>query len=267
MGWRRRDFLKGSVGAAISVSFPKILGGKGRFRWRLGLQSYSLNRMSFQDAVKTIKELGLEFVEAFPGHLPMDRANAERAKEVLGKYGVKLISYGVVHIGREERRARELFEFAKGMGIEIITADPDPDSLDMLDRLVEEFGIYVAIHNHGPGSRYPGVDSVAKAIEGHHKMIGLCYDVGHGARAGDDILKAPGKVKGRIYGVHMKDINERKRDCLVGTGILDIKGFIKELKKFNFSGAFMLEHEVGGEDPIQGIRKSIDFLKGIMGLV
>jgi sugar phosphate isomerase/epimerase len=266
MGQRRRDFIIGSGGALLWAFLPKVPGKKG-FLWRLGLQSYSLREMRFEKAVETIKGLGLEFVEAFPGHLPMDRASMDSAKKILKEQGVKLISYGVVHISKDEKEARRLFSFAKEMGIEVLTADPDPDSFDMLDRLVEEFGIYVAVHNHGPGSRYPGAESVAKAIDGHHKKIGLCYDVGHGARAGEDIVAAVRTVKGRIYGVHMKDVDERRRDCVVGTGILDIKGFMKELKKAKFSGAFMLEYEVGGGDPIPGIRKSIEFLRDISGRI
>jgi sugar phosphate isomerase/epimerase len=161
----------------------------------------------------------------------------------------------------DEGALRRLFDFAKTMGIEVLTADPTPDSFDLLDKLVDEYGIYVAIHNHGPGSRYPGVDSVLKAIQGHHERIGLCYDTGHAARAGDDIVEGVRKIGQRIYGVHLKDVNAEKRDVVIGTGTLDIKGFLKALKRVGFNGALMVEYELEPANPVPGIRQSLEFVK------
>lgn len=269
MGQTRRAFLQRTVGTlltAATVAWGQERGQekeeKRKMEWKLGLQSYSLRTMPFDKAVETVKELGLIYLEAFPGHLPMDRA--EEAKKVLQQHGVRLIAYGVVRMSNNEGAMRRLFDFAKAMGIEVLTADPDPDSFDLLDKLVEEYGIYVAIHNHGPGSRYPGVDSVIKAIQGHHERIGLCYDTGHAARAGDDIVEGVRKIGKRIYGVHLKDVNEQKRDVVIGTGILDICGFVKALKEVGFKGVFVLEYELEPQNPVPGIQKSLDFVRKVL---
>ncbi len=263
MAQTRRQFLQQTAGTLLGVSAALAAQtqkeGKRKMIWKLGLQSYSLRKMTFQQAVSTVKQLGLEFVEAFPGHLPMEQA--EEAKKVLAEQGVQCIAYGVVHMDGNEAAMRRLFDFAKTMGIEVFSADPTPDSFDLLDKLVEEYGVYVAIHNHGPGSRYPGVDSVVKAIDGHNEKIGLCYDNGHGARAGDDIVAAVGKIGKRIYGVHLKDVGADKHDVVIGTGVLDIKGFLKALKGVGFKGALMLEYELEPEDPVPGIQKSLDFVR------
>jgi len=268
MAQTRREFLRGTVGnllAAATAGWAGQKEGKRKMEWKLGLQSYSLRTMPFDKAVATVKELGLTYLEAFPGHLPVEKA--AEAKKILDEHGIKLIAYGVVGMSNNEGAMRRLFDFAKTMGIEVLTADPSPDSFDLLDKLVEEYGVYVAIHNHGPGSRYPGVDSVVKAIQGHHERIGLCYDTGHGARAGDDIVEAVRKIGKRIYGVHLKDVNERKQDVLVGTGVLDIRGFVKALKEVGFKGAFMLEYELEPQDPVPGIRKSLEFVKKVFAEV
>ncbi len=265
MGQTRRAFLQRTMGALASVTsaaFAEQQKEPKKGAWKLGLQSYSLRTMPFDKAVATIKQLGLKFVEAFPGQLPMDRA--EDAKKVLQEHGVRLVAYGVVGMRPDEAALRRLFDFAKGMGIEVLTADPAPESFDLLDKLVDEYGIYVAIHNHGPGSRYPGVDSVVKAIQGHHERIGLCYDTGHGARAGDDIVEAVRKIGKRIYGVHLKDVNEQKRDVPIGEGVLDIRGFVKALKEVGFAGAFMLEYELEPQNPVPGIQKSLAFVKQVL---
>lgn len=256
----RREFLWRMVGTLMTTTVAwGQEKGKREAKWKLGLQSYSLRTMPFEKAVATVKQIGLTYLEAFPAHLPMDRAS--EAKKVLDEHGVKLIAYGVVRMTNNSDAMKRLFDFAKSMGIEVLSADPDPDSFDLLDKLVDEYGIYVAIHNHGPGSRYPGVDSVLKAIEGHHERIGLCYDTGHGARAGDDIVEAVRKIGKRIYGAHLKDVNEQKRDVVVGTGILDIKGFLKALKEVGFKGALMLEYELEPESPVPGIQKSLEFIR------
>ncbi|MCX7642501.1 MAG: sugar phosphate isomerase/epimerase [Armatimonadetes bacterium] len=264
MAKTRREFLKQTAGTlltAVSVGWAQQKKEKRKTEWKLGLQSYSLRTMPFDKAVATVKQLGVTYLEAFPGHLPIERSG--EAKKILDENEIKLIAYGVVYMGRNEDALRRLFDFAKAMGIEVLTADPAPDSFDLLDKLVEEYGIYVAIHNHGPGSRYPGVDSVVKAIQGHHEKIGLCYDTGHGARAGDDIVEAVRKIGKRIYGVHLKDVNEQKRDVVVGTGVLDIRGFVKALKEVGFKGAFMLEYELEPQDPLPGIKKSLEFVKKV----
>ncbi len=264
----RRSFLQRTLGTLLTVTNvarTEQKEAKRKMEWKLGLQSYSLRTMPFDKAVATIKQLGLTYFEAFPGHLPIERA--KEAKKILDEHGVKIIAYGVVGMGRDESPLRRVFEFAKMMGIEVLTADPEPESFDLLDKLVDEYGIYIAIHNHGPKSRYPGVDSVVKAIQGHHEKIGLCYDTGHGARAGDNIVEAVSKIGKRIYGVHLKDVNEQKHDVAIGTGILDIRGFVKALKDVGFKGAFMLEYELEPKDPLPGIQKSLEFIKKVIAEV
>jgi inosose dehydratase len=261
----RRQFLRQTAGTllgAVTAVTAEVQKERGEMLGKLGLQSYSLRRFPFPQAVATVKQLGLTYLEAFPGHLPMERAN--EAKKVLADHGVRLVAYGVVRMRNDEAAMRRLFDFAKTMGIEVLTADPDPDSFDLLDKLVDEYGIYVAIHNHGPGSRYPGMESVAKAIEGHHERIGLCYDTGHAARAGDDIVAGVRKVGKRVYGVHLKDVNEQKHDVIVGTGVLDIKGFLRALKEVGFKGTLMLEYELEPDNPIAGIQKSLAFVRQVL---
>ncbi len=264
----RRQFLRQTAGTllgAVTAVIAEVQKERGEMLGKLGLQSYSLRRFSLPQAVATVKQLGLTYLEAFPGHLPMERA--DEAKKVLADHGVCLVAYGVVRMRNDEAAMRRLFDFAKTMGIEVLTADPDPDSFDLLDKLVDEHGIYIAIHNHGPGSRYPGVESVVKAIEGHHERIGLCYDTGHAARAGDDIVAGVRKVGKRVYGVHLKDVNEQKHDVIVDTGVLDIKGFLRALKEVGFKGTLMLEYELEPDNPIAGIQKSLEFVsKALVGI-
>ena len=59
-----------------------------------------------------------------------------------------------------------------------------PESFAVLDKVLEQYpGIYIAIHNHGPGARYDKIADVANAIKGHHERIGACVDTGHYLRS------------------------------------------------------------------------------------
>jgi len=228
--------------------------------FRMGIQSYSLRGFDFERAVAVTSELNLGYLEVYPGHLPPDRESISYTKGLLERHGIWMIAYGVVHLTGDEGQTRPLFEFAREMGIEMLSADPEPGSFDLLDGLVEEFGVAVGIHNHGPGHRYADVRTIEEAIKGHNEMIGVCLDTGHLARVGEDPVEAVYAFEGRLHGVHLKDVDRDGHDVVLGTGVLDVEGFLKALADVGFKGPMVLEYELQPEDPIPGIRRSLEFL-------
>ena len=60
------------------------------------------------------------------------------------------------------------------LGIRTITANPqsDAETFASLDKLVAEYDMRIAIHNHGPGAIYDKLDGVVKAIKDHDQRIG-----------------------------------------------------------------------------------------------
>ena len=77
--------------------------------------------------------------------------------------------------------------------------------MPILDKMVKEFDIKLAIHNHGPeDKRFPSPHDVWKAVEPYDKRIGLCIDVGHTARAKVDPAQAILKCRARLYDLHIK---------------------------------------------------------------
>ena len=97
-------------------------------------------------------------------------------KAMLAGSGVKLVAFGVVDFNDNESKAREIFDFAKAIGIESISANPDKNepTFKLLDKLVEEYAVNIAIHNHGPGAKYDKIDDVVNAVKDHHPRIGAC---------------------------------------------------------------------------------------------
>ena len=54
------------------------------------------------------------------------------------------------------------------------------------------------------------------------------------------------KLEGRVICLHFKDLNEKSpkaHDVPWGTGISNVKGMMKELKRQKFKGAFCVEYE------------------------
>ncbi len=150
-------------------------------------------------------------------------------KLALASAGVKLAAYGVVHLSKDTAANRRYFEFAKAMGIEYLSADPDPDAFDGLDALVAEFDVAVGIHNHGPGHRYAKIDTIAKAIKDHHQKIGCCIDTGHFLRSREDPVDAVAAFDTRVYGVHLKDVKDANTFTVLGKGDLRTVDFLKAL--------------------------------------
>lgn len=233
---------------------------------KLGLQSYSLRKMPYEKAVEVVASLQLEYIEAFPGHLPPEPKSVLESKRISEKYGVKPLAHGVNLLGAEEKDLRRIFEFARGAGIKVITADPEPTGFRLLDGLVKEYGIAVAIHNHGPGRRYATAGEVLEAIEGHHELIGMCLDTGHLARAGGDPVEAAEMLGTRMHGLHLKDVSADNRDVVIGEGRLDFKGVFSTLRKTGALDdcAVILEIELEPDNPIPAIRQSLEHIRSML---
>jgi len=224
--------------------------------WRLGAQAYTFRRMTFFEAVDIISELGMKYVEMYPGQRVSKDIDArtqpgmsgevmDKIKAKLKSSGVELVNYGVAPLPGDEEKCRYIFEWAQKMGIETIAAESDPTDLPMIDKLAQEFGINVALHNHPKASRasqYWHPDRVLDACKGLSKRIGACVDTGHWVRSGLDPVEALRKLEGRIIALHFKDL-KKGRDVPWGTGECNAEAMLAELKRQGFEGVFSMEYE------------------------
>jgi inosose dehydratase len=235
--------------------------------FKMGIQSYSLRHFDTDEALAKTKELGLTYWESFNKHFPVSDSSAKIAdyKKKLADAGIKLIAYGVQGFGKDTDANRKEFEFAKAMGIAVISADPAPEAFDNLDKLVEEYRINIAIHNHGPGSRYDKIESVTRAIQNHHERIGACVDTGHYLRSDVNPVAAIEAFGARTYGVHLKDVKKlpdgKKKFAILGQGDLDVVGCLKLLKKLKFEHCMSLEYEENEQNPIADIQQCLEAVR------
>jgi len=253
----RRAFLASAGAAAAVMRAAGLTGGIGEdpYRgFRMGIQSYSLRNFKVTEALEISKRLGLKYWETFPAHIKVGSVPAyiEEQKKLLAGADVRLMAYGVVDFDANESKAREVFEFAKAMGIVSISANPRKDkaTFDLLDKLVEEYQINIAIHNHGPGALYDKIDDVARMIKDRHQRVGACVDTGHYLRSNENPVEALERLADRVYGVHLKDVAGAKVFKIVGEGDLDVPGCLKVLKKLNYQYCLALEYEENPQNPV-----------------
>jgi sugar phosphate isomerase/epimerase len=266
MSLSRRRFLAASVGlsAGSMLGLPRLKAADDKSGLIIGIQSYSLRNYPVDEAIKISGELGFKSIEFFSGHFPLNSTPEQISdiKQKCAAAGLKVFAHGVNRFTKDHEKNRALFQFAKAAGLKNITADPDMESFDSLDKLVDEFDIRIAIHNHGPSHRYNTVVDVLNAVKGHDKRIGACADLGHFIRSGEDPVRVVRSLSDRLYGIHLKDFAEMKdktKGVILGKGHLDVDGVFRALEQVNFpaDGALSLEYEENPKDPIDDIRQCL----------
>lgn len=265
----RREALAAGIAAAgaLALGRPSFAadgsapGPYGPFK--MGLQSYSLRgyttggKSDVDKALQVTKDLGLHYWESYVAHIPPDPKRADEFKKRTADQGVSVIGYGVIHFGKDHDANRKMFEFAKAMGLGYLSADPDPDAFDGLDKLVDEYGVAVGIHNHGPGHRYDKIDTIAAAIKDHHPKIGCCVDTGHFLRSREDPVRAVEVFGKRVYGVHLKDVKDATKFTVLGEGDLRTVDLLKALAKNRYDYCLAIEYEEHEDDPKGEIRECL----------
>jgi len=241
-------------------------------QWKLGAQMWTFHSYPFLTALEKVDSAGLRFIEAFQGQpmggdfndtfgLTMRSESKTKIKTLLAQKGIQLLAMGVI-APQSVQEWKKNFEFAKEMGLEYITAEPKKEHLDTVNTMAGKYGIYVAIHDHPNPSPYAHPDSVLNAIKGRIN-IGACADLGHWARNGLDVVDCLKKLEGRIYGVHLKDIQKfddvHAADTTLGNGVLKFPEIFAEFKRQNFKGLFSIEHELHWENNVPDVIYNRDY--------
>jgi sugar phosphate isomerase/epimerase len=259
-----------SVRAADAVKVKRDDSASEKIGLKLSLQCWTFNKLTFFETVDKAAALGVKYLEIYPGQLlkpgskerisrNMFNETADEIKKKLADAGgLKLVAYGVDSIPTDEKDARKVFEWAKKMGLEVLVTETTPN--DVHEKLCEEFGIKMALHNH-PRTWPP--DAVLKACKGRSKLIGSCADTGHWMRAKYVPVEAMKKLEGRVLHSHFKDLDdfgERHHDVAWGTGKGDPKAMMAELKRQGFKGYLSIEFEYGNlEHLAENLPKCVAF--------
>ena len=274
----RRRFLQTGAAALSLSALPRFLFADDRREdafggFKFGAQSYTFREFDTEPALKRMKDLGLHYVEFYQKHAPVASTPAQISalRKLCEEYQITPLAWGVQRFTKNTDDNRKCFEFGKALGIRMLSADPDPDSFDSLDKLCEEYKIAIGIHPHGPQGkkehRWYSAEVILKAVKDHNPLIGTCLDTGHLIRAAQlgDKLDPAEQIRlmgARNFGIHLKDHdNEKKRDVVFGKGVLDVPAVLKALRDVKFRGMISIEYEANPQDPSADVAACIDVVK------
>ena len=245
--------------------------------WRLAMPAYTFHQNSLFDTIDKTVELGLRYcgglsfqkvgggIDKFfdPGQLNDEEIAA--VVEKLQSKGIRMVSYYYHELPSDEADCRKVFEFADKVGIETFLSEPKAESLDMIERFCDEFGINVALHNHdekaSPHFWHP--QKVLDLCKDRSLRMGACGDLGYWMRAGIDPIEAARILRNRLIVVQVHDLDEFSPsgiDVHWGTGIGKTRAFFEELHKLGVRPLDVdVEYSKNFDDNMEDCRKCIDF--------
>jgi sugar phosphate isomerase/epimerase len=277
---RRNVILGGVAGlAAMAVAGGSAVAEpvlkKEATPWKglkVGCATYTLGQQfkTAEEAIKAIQRVGLTYCSIKDFHLPFKSTTEER-KATVAKFvaaGITPLSVGNVTLKNDEAQVRAMFEYTRDVGVPVMVCAPDKAALPICERMVKEFGIKMAIHNHGPEDKnFPSPYDVIEAVKNMDERIGCCVDVGHAARAGADPAEAIERIGPRVYDIHLKDLQRIDRRSIpieCGRGVLDLRAILAALLKINFQGHVGFEHEKDMKDVLPGLAEDAGYVRGVL---
>jgi len=267
----RRAFLGAAGAAAVLPKFSWAAAARDRpRRLKLGLASYSMRKFTLDQTLAMCRDLDIAYINFKDVHLPMtDSADAlGAARKKIEAAGLTVMGGGTITLKNDEAQVRAAFEYARRAGFPLMVTAPDAAAFDIIEKMIQEFDIKVAIHNHGPEDKsFPAPQDAFKLLKGRDKRFGLCMDIGHSVRAGADPVKTVAECQERLLDLHVKDLKsktDKDSQTEVGKGALDIPGLFRALHKIGFTGHVGLEYEINAENPVGGIKESFAYMRGVL---
>jgi len=268
----RRDMagiFAGLAATRTGIAFaadPKLQEG-----FRLGVATYSFREFQRKLAISMTKQLGVHYVSVKEFHLPytITAEEAAKAKAEFKKAGLTIVSGGNISLAsKDPMELKRMFDYARLCGMPMMVCAPTHETLDMVEKLVKEYDIKAALHNHGPEDKhFPTPQSVLDAVKGRDSRMGLCMDMGHSMRTGIDVVQTLELAGPRLLDMHIKDLKsptDKASQCDVGEGVMPIVAIFKQLKKMNYQGCVNLEYEINGDNPLPGMLHSLGYMNGVL---
>jgi inosose dehydratase len=273
----RRQFFKlagtGILAAGVSSVYassgfsPVIENTTDSFT--IGMAGYTFREFTVEKTIEMMKRIGVTNLSLKDFHMPMN-STQEQITSVLDTFkasGINVYTVGVVYMKTQES-VDQAFEYARMAGVKMIVGAPDYELLPYVEKKIRTYDFKMAIHNHGPDNPlYPNATDIWDHIKDLDPRIGICIDIGHTTRDGEDPSVDIEKYSKRIYDIHIKDVDKAAKEgktVEMGRGIINIPNVVATLRKIKYNGKCSLEFEKDMKDPLPGIAESIGYFKGVM---
>ena len=244
--------------------------------WKIAMQSYTFHMFSVLEAFDKCQELGIKYIEIYPGHKlgegygdlsfgpDLDAQTLKKIQREASSRGLKIVGSGV-YVSDSKEDWNRFFQMAKALKMDYVTCEPNPDLWDHVEALSKKYGIQVAVHNHPRPSTYWNPDALLQHIQGRAKGIGSCADIGHWNRQGLDEMECLRKLGSRLITFHFKDIAPKhsgeaeQSDVIWGTGCLQLKQILTYLRDMKWKGYLAVEYEANWMNSVPDIRKCLQY--------
>ncbi len=299
MSVSRLDFMKLSLaGVACAAAAgctttaaadpKKCCAKKADVRFKFGLAGYTMHKRTFDETLAALQKTDIHYLCVKDFHLPLKATDAEMAtfKEKCAKAGVIPYAAGPLYTKTNDD-VRRYFEYAKRFGFKTVVGVPykpgdekdkwnkrkgSREQLEFIDKLVKEFDIRYAIHNHGPASpeMYPDVAYGWNLIKDLDPRIGFCMDVGWEYGCDKDPAETIRRYGKRIYDIHLKNFEVGKRNGAaipLPRGKIDLVKVLTALVEIGYDGVCSLEYEKDFTDNLEAIAESVGYFRGIVDVL
>ncbi len=237
--------------------------------FKVAIAGYTFVNFNLDETLKMMQEVDVHYLCIKDFHLPLNSDDAEIAAfhAKLAAHNVTGYAVGPIYMKTQEEVGRA-FEYAKRVGVKLIVGVPNHEILPYVEQKVKEYDFRYAIHLHGPDIKlYPNAKDIYEHVKDLDPRIGMCLDIGHDARDGQDPIADLKKYKDRVFDIHMKNTTAATKEGKtgeIGRGVIDIPAFVKMLRKVKYSGACSLEYERNMKAPLAGIAESIGYFRGVI---
>ncbi len=275
----RRSFIEKSVLGIAGTAVLPMLGrahtndhADNESSLQMGMAGFTFAKFDVEKSIAMMKRVNITNLSVKDFHLPLD-SSAEKIQTVLGQFkdgGISIYAVGVIYMKSKEA-VDQAFDYAKKVGVSLIVGVPNPELIDYAEEKVKSSNIRLAIHNHGPEDKlYPSPKNVYDQIKNRDERVGLCIDIGHSTRAGQDPAKAVLEYNKRVFDLHIKDVSAAVKEgkaIELGRGVIDFPALVRALEKIKYKGFCSLEFEKDMTDPLAGIAESAGYFRGVVRTV
>jgi sugar phosphate isomerase/epimerase len=247
-----------------------LLGYPGHFDWARAseLIEESPFPQTLENIIGRLARARLNGIEPWFPHIAAQNLTPANARRLLGNLEPRGMSFaacagGIADPGTDPDAAEEAFQIAALLKTTIIAGHMPAATLRRLGPLCARYGVKVAFENGGEKS----ADEIKTAFAGCEQWAGAGLDTGNMATHGGDPVRAARELGSAIIHVHLKDVPAvGSDDCVaLGTGIVDIRGVLSELKAVSYQGWLSIEVETSSHDPTDAIIASAETVRGMLG--
>lgn len=269
-----------TMAQSVAVSKPVMLDTRGK-EYELGICLYSFRKYTAFEAIEKAKECGVRVVEFFfwqklsPEHpdvtlnQTLSDVHLTSLLAKLKECGVQPVNAYVSNFGKNEAETRQLFDFAKRLGLRGLTGEPPVEKFDLIEECVKQSGVQLCFHNHARSAERPDYrnwdpDYLMGLMKNRSPLMGFSVDTGHIYRSSMDPVEYLKKVEGRVLSVHLKDVKEAKYgspDLVYGRGVGNIPAILQELKRQGFSGHVGIEFDDASAQVEQDVKECLEFIR------